>query len=347
MPPFGRGKGRRALAFGRAAALWFLALSKIISDAASKNKRPGPKFQEKCRRVARLPQDSSFLERCAERRKTPLPLRRPRSPALQFPNTPANAALRNGRACRRPVFTKRPQTPLIQTAQDNESRKLQKRQENKKSSKTYVSELFKWRVWESNPRPQHCERCALPTELTPQFFKPPKRPSTGFKRLLNLASRRNLDLACVSLSPTDKRDFNRFREIVNRLFPKNFIFFLFAVFRLKTRLFPPFISPIFAIFRHSLSCLRPPTAISIFAPPSSPLRPFLPPNNNAKSNRLSTPRPNARKTFRPNFGDKNRRPTEKNEVWARVDRYFTGSAAVDASPLATQERPPFLSRKSG
>ncbi len=28
----------------------------------------------------------------------------------------------------------------------------------------------KWSGGESNPRPQHCERCALPTELPPQSF---------------------------------------------------------------------------------------------------------------------------------------------------------------------------------
>ena len=29
-------------------------------------------------------------------------------------------------------------------------------------------EMAKWRRWESNPRPQHCERCALPIELRPR-----------------------------------------------------------------------------------------------------------------------------------------------------------------------------------
>lgn len=28
--------------------------------------------------------------------------------------------------------------------------------------------VFKWSGWESNPRPHHCERCALPTELPPR-----------------------------------------------------------------------------------------------------------------------------------------------------------------------------------
>ncbi len=91
--------------------------------------------------------DLTIPENARERRAP----QRARSPASRFPQTSANA--------------------LIRTAKIKNRANFKKRQENKKSSKTYVSELFKWRVWESNPRPQHCERCALPTELTPQFSR--------------------------------------------------------------------------------------------------------------------------------------------------------------------------------
>ena len=34
-----------------------------------------------------------------------------------------------------------------------------------------------WTVWGSNPRPQRCERCALPTELTAHIFGKDRRQS--------------------------------------------------------------------------------------------------------------------------------------------------------------------------
>ena len=39
---------------------------------------------------------------------------------------------------------------------------------NKKEAKR---SLFLWSIGESNPWPQHCERCALPTELIPLFVE--------------------------------------------------------------------------------------------------------------------------------------------------------------------------------
>ena len=54
------------------------------------------------------------------------------------------------------------------------------------SNMDVLSNLW-WSLWGSNPRPQHCQRCALPTELKPHY-----QTVSVFKSCLGLVGHREV-----------------------------------------------------------------------------------------------------------------------------------------------------------
>lgn len=65
-------------------------------------------------------------------------------------------------------------TAFARCAASARRRKIPQQHANFGQQKTGLKGRFVqwWRGWESNPRPHHCERCALPTELPPHTTPP-------------------------------------------------------------------------------------------------------------------------------------------------------------------------------
>lgn len=74
--------------------------------------------------------------------------------------------------------------PVRQTRRDGEreTRKSPANQAKKPCLQGLQTRLFEWSGRESNPRPLHCERSALPTELPPRFATGATGPDTARPR---------------------------------------------------------------------------------------------------------------------------------------------------------------------
>ena len=147
--PMGRRMGRRlSVAGGRSLIRLAMAGDR---DLRPKRGAPSRSKRQRCQRKTLQPRTASGIP-CERRQRQQQP-RRERTPRSQG---------------RRHARKRAPDSGLLARAKRQKKRPAPFRGNGPEPSGiNSLKPTSWWRRWGSNPRPQHCERCALPTELRP------------------------------------------------------------------------------------------------------------------------------------------------------------------------------------